>query len=187
MLEASLEFGRQHVQLAAKSHAHGQESTSVHDIINAIASGELASITSYNTHLIGNIGITYRYHSQFKATLPLLAALFRNLDESAFPLAVNPMCSMLALYSTDGIKCKPAIEAATAAAIQAMGIEHFWEVVPLELDSPDANGEFPRAWLLPVMQTSISHARVGLRANKTFIILTFDVVGFLCLHCPAPC
>ena len=130
------------IAIAAKA-APG--STPVHAVVEAFASG-----------------LNYKYRAYYVQMLGVLTGLYEVLGQYASPLAAAITTGLVQLRATDTIDCRENIESTVCASVKAMGAQAFLAMVPLGLDAPEVQSEFPTAWLLPVLKSAVSNSQLEL-------------------------
>ncbi|KAJ1736217.1 pre-rRNA processing protein [Coemansia biformis] len=106
-------------------------------------------------------GLSYRYRESWALVFLLIAALFQRLGRHAHPSMDAIAIEVANMRMEPEFRFKDEADAVLGAAIRAVGPQAFLEIVPLNIDVGQRQGETGRAWLLPLMKSHIRNAPLG--------------------------
>ena len=90
----------------------------------------------------------------------VLTAAFEVLRWRSHPLLDSAVKSVGDMRSNDSFSGKKQADAVLSAALRAMGPDEVLSIIPLNLAKP-VEGQTGRAWLLPLMRSSVSNTRLS--------------------------
>ncbi|KAJ8867393.1 hypothetical protein PR048_031194 [Dryococelus australis] len=99
--------------------------------------------------------LKYQYHMAWNHVLHILADLFEVMGATYQNLLMPCLRSLAELRDSYKFSHASDVEHAVGRAIRSMGPEIVLQAIPLEITGQEANYEFRRSWLLPVLRENI--------------------------------
>ncbi|KAK5175673.1 pre-rRNA processing protein [Saxophila tyrrhenica] len=104
--------------------------------------------------------LSVKFQSAWMEVFNVLTAAFEVLRWRSYPLLESVVRSVGDMRGNDSFSGKKEADALLSAAIRAMGPDNVLSIIPLNLFKP-MQGQPGRAWLLPLMRSSVSNTRLA--------------------------
>ena len=103
-------------------------------------------------------GLKFKFHPVWGLIFNLIETAFKHIFKSTdFEMLKSLIESMANLRNTPHFQNKTELDFALGSVISIFGPKLFLDVVPLQIDGTDADQDFARSWLLPLLQRHIKN------------------------------
>lgn len=110
-------------------------------------------------------GLTYQYHAAWKSVISVLAVMLQVIGKPCQQLMKPALTFLADMRESQNFTFNAEVESAIGTAVQSMGPRNVLSVIPLKITGDGTDLDFPRSWLMPVLEKHISNTELGFFVN----------------------